>query len=461
MTDDPDTAVDAFIDKIQCECASYDSVLEMINSLHEEHDIYMFHLDVKGAFRLVPVRREDWHLQVFKWKGRFLFDKVLVFGCRTSPPIWRRVGSALEFIFAQLPNISVSHHVDDFLFVVAIKKHAPQITWQQSHVEVPVAGSTERKQVVVDKEVPVVAVQSFVDVLSVGAKLGVPWSWDKNVSPTQMLVHLGVELNTKLMRATVPPRRLQHTMDVIRSFLHNRFFTTKGLQSLIGKLAFVCRVFPPGRCFLNRLLSTLRVYKDAKRISMVPWLKADLEWWLWALPVWKGISTIPRSKFAAFADEHFGTDACNIGYGAHWNGQFFSAQWSQEHLIEAQRAVKHSMPWMELYAVAAAVTLWSHHWRGRRVIVKVDCEPASYWINKGNTTRQQTVNLLRSIADHCVTFGFELMAVWVEGQTNVLADALSRLNVDLFLQSSSGTKLSGQMKPPGMSTVLSAHGRLT
>ena len=397
----------------------------------------------------------------------------------------RRFGDAwgaLEFIFSRVHKVSVKHHVDDFLFVVAVERTASPLLFTMGHVEVPVAGSTERKKVSIPASVPDVAVQAFVEVLTVGADLGVPWSWDKTITPTQSLAHLGIGIDTKSMIVFVPEARLAHTTEVIRAFLRNandsanqskedrrlaqasgnkrRCCTRRQLQSLIGKLAFVCRVFPPGRCFLNRLLTTLRTSRGRRGIPVLPWLAADLEWWLWALPVWKGSSAIPRARFAAFAEEVFGTDACNDGYGGHWRGQYFSEEWTVQHRRAAQRVTRHSMPWMELYAVAAAVALWSENWSGKRVLVKVDCEPVKYWINKGNTTNQETIDLLRSIADHCVKFNFELMAEWVAGQTNVLADALSRLNVSAFLQLSSNSTSSGRVRPPGFTTVISAHGRL-
>jgi len=327
-----------------------------------------------------------------------------------------------------------------------------------------VAGSSERKHVSIQPNTPMVAVESFADVMNVGAELGVPWSWEKTKTPTKSLIHLGIGLDTSAMTAFVPSARLSHTMDVIRTFIAEaeaKGGTTRPvLQSLIGKLSFVCRVFPPGRCFLNRLLSLLRIFGDAPSIPVEPWLLADLHWWQASLPRWKGISAIPRSLFEEFANETFGTDACQDGYGGHWRGSYFSEAWTAEHRKAAQRLSRYSMPWMELYAVAAAVTLWSKQWSGRRVLVKVDCEPVAYWINKGNTTRDQTVDLLRSIADCCVTYKFELAAKWVAGQTNTLADLLSRLHVDRFLQAQPSSSPSGRVKPPGFMTVLSASGRL-
>ncbi|GAU90775.1 hypothetical protein RvY_03149 [Ramazzottius varieornatus] len=44
-------------------------------------------LDVKSAFRLIPLRREDWNLLGYWHDEKFHFDVVLPFGLRSSPGI--------------------------------------------------------------------------------------------------------------------------------------------------------------------------------------------------------------------------------------------------------------------------------------------------------------------------------------------------------------------------------------
>lgn len=53
-------------------------------------------LDVENAFRLVPVRREDWNLLEYEWSGRYYFDVVLAFGLQSVPAIFDSSSTALE-----------------------------------------------------------------------------------------------------------------------------------------------------------------------------------------------------------------------------------------------------------------------------------------------------------------------------------------------------------------------------
>ena len=41
-------------------------------------------IDLKNAFRQVPIRREDWHLLGIQWQGSWYVDKCLPFGLRSS-----------------------------------------------------------------------------------------------------------------------------------------------------------------------------------------------------------------------------------------------------------------------------------------------------------------------------------------------------------------------------------------
>ena len=56
--------------------------------------------DVKQAFRLLPVRREDWPLLEIKWQGQYYVDKCLTFGLRSAPFLFNRMAKAFEWILA-------------------------------------------------------------------------------------------------------------------------------------------------------------------------------------------------------------------------------------------------------------------------------------------------------------------------------------------------------------------------
>jgi hypothetical protein len=55
-------------------------------------------IDVKSAFRCIPVAPSDRHLLGFHWYNQFFADLCLPFGLSSSPQIWEDYASALHWI---------------------------------------------------------------------------------------------------------------------------------------------------------------------------------------------------------------------------------------------------------------------------------------------------------------------------------------------------------------------------
>ena len=77
----------------------------------------MSKLDIKEAYRMVPVHPDDWFLLGMRWRGAYYIDTRLPFGLRSAPKIFTALADALQWILLQrgLPNLL--HYLDDFLFV--------------------------------------------------------------------------------------------------------------------------------------------------------------------------------------------------------------------------------------------------------------------------------------------------------------------------------------------------------
>ena len=58
----------------------------------------MAKVDLKNAFRLCPVRPEDWHLLGIYWHDNFYIDKCLPFRLRSAPFLFNMVADALHWI---------------------------------------------------------------------------------------------------------------------------------------------------------------------------------------------------------------------------------------------------------------------------------------------------------------------------------------------------------------------------
>ena len=77
----------------------------------------MSKLDIKSAFRNIPVHPSDWELLGMKWEGLYFFDMTLPFVLRSAPFLFDEFSSALEWIIQNKLNTpKVIHILDDFFF---------------------------------------------------------------------------------------------------------------------------------------------------------------------------------------------------------------------------------------------------------------------------------------------------------------------------------------------------------
>lgn len=72
-------------------------------------------IDIKSAFRLLPVHPTDRHLLGMRWNGEIYLDCCLSFGLRSAPKLFNILADLLEWILQQQGVSSCIHYLDDFL----------------------------------------------------------------------------------------------------------------------------------------------------------------------------------------------------------------------------------------------------------------------------------------------------------------------------------------------------------
>ena len=72
------------------------------------------------------------------------------------------------------------------------------------------------------------------------------------------MVFLGLTYDTVKMSIEVPPDKLHNTFELIRHWLTSLQSTKSDLQSIIGKLSYICACNSPGKFVMQRLLNELR-----------------------------------------------------------------------------------------------------------------------------------------------------------------------------------------------------------
>ena len=76
----------------------------------------MAKLDLKSAYRIVPVNLADQHLLGLEWQGTVYCDQALPFGLRSTPKIFTAVADGLAWAMKCRGINIVIHYLDDFFF---------------------------------------------------------------------------------------------------------------------------------------------------------------------------------------------------------------------------------------------------------------------------------------------------------------------------------------------------------
>ena len=94
----------------------YSSVDDAVALLSQYgQDALMAKIDLKAAFRLIPVQAADWVYLGICWRGQFYVDTCLPFGLRSAPALFNHYAEALDWIMANNYGAQLLHYLDDFL----------------------------------------------------------------------------------------------------------------------------------------------------------------------------------------------------------------------------------------------------------------------------------------------------------------------------------------------------------
>ena len=136
----------------------------------------MTKMDIKSAYRLVPVHPSDGPLLGMRWRNRLFIDKTQPFGLRSAPKIFNAVADALKWVIKQRGVAHVYHYLDDF------------ITLGESGADT----CSKNLQLILD----------------VCRELGVTVALEKCAGPAVCIVFLGIELDSEKLEMRLPLDKL-------------------------------------------------------------------------------------------------------------------------------------------------------------------------------------------------------------------------------------------------------------
>ena len=225
----------------------------------------MAKVDIKIAYRNVPIHLDDRWLLGMRWRQAIFIDTVLPLGLRSAPKFFTALVDAAEWVGKQQSVEFLIHYLDDFLLVGR-------------------PGTTECSACLQ------CLLQSF-------DRLGFPIALDKLEGPSTCLTFLVDPVAMTVCLPSLKLMELKQEVDRVITLLPNdRSCTKKDFESLVGRLAHASQVVQPGKTFmrsLSELLASRRHCKPWHLIRLNVEARADLLWWSSFIESWNGISIIP------------------------------------------------------------------------------------------------------------------------------------------------------------------------
>ena len=371
---------------------SFDEAMILVRSVGTTG--FLAKIDIRHAFRLCPVRPDQWCLLGYFWQNYYFVDTRLPFGSRSSPFIFNNFADLLCWILTHVIGIPLLvHYLDDF-FIVA------------------------RNEVDCSKSMDCVA--------SLFSELGVPTADDKTVGPAQRVPYLGIEVDSAAQSIRLPADKFSELLTSLKAWQSRKKCTKRELLSLIGSLSFACKVVKPGRIFLRRLIDlSTTVPKLHHHIDLNTESRADIQWWLDFLPSWNGVCLIQQDPITSVALSLY-TDASGLGIGAVYGHKWFSLPWPNAGYANLHVSVQ------ELFAIVVAVHTWSDEWVDQQILFFCDNQSITQVWAKGTSGNPMIMKLIRFLFLHIARRNINLLMQHISGKRNSHADALSRLQVARF-----------------------------
>lgn len=381
---------------------SFDKVIDMISEIGK--GALIGKMDIKSAFRLLPVFPGDFDLLGFKFDNYFFVDKSLPMGCRISCCLFEKFATFLHWLVEFKSGLkTLDHYLDDYIF--AGKRFTNQCQ------------------------------QLMLCFTETCQELGVPLAENKAEGPVTVMTFLGLEINTEKMLIKIPPKKITELSTLLEQFLVRKKITLKELQSLTGVLMFFCKAIRAGRAFIRRFYDAMcGVKKLHHYIRVNSGMLEDMKMWQSFLSDYNGISYFPERNWSFSDTIELFTDAAgsaDLGCGAYFSGRWVFWSWLPEW---KDSGILKDVTFLEMIPILIAVKVWGPMLVNKKILFRVDNLALVHILNKQTSKSKRIMDLIRQFVLHNMKNNIIWRSVHISGLENGLADAISRREWQRFFK---------------------------
>lgn len=155
--------------------ATIDGAIELIKRAGP--GCFLTKIDIKNAFRIIPIHPDDYGLLGMQWRGLYYYDRCMPMGCSSSCLTFETFSTAVEWVAHNKLKIDyILHLLDDFL-LVAPSEHLCQ--------------------------------QQLDLFLSLCSYIAIPIAPEKTCGPATSMSFAGIELDSILLEACLPMEKIE------------------------------------------------------------------------------------------------------------------------------------------------------------------------------------------------------------------------------------------------------------
>lgn len=390
-----DFSVNDFIDPEACSVhyTSFYEVLEMVGSLGK--GAVLGKMDVKSAFRLLPVHPSDHQLLGFKFNNFYYYDMCLPMGCSISCALWEKFAHFVQWVVEVKTGVhTLNHYLDDFIF----------------------AGDTS--------EICELLMSSF---RKTCFEFGIPLAEDKTEGPKTVITFLGIVIDTDNMIIRIPNDKILTLETAILEMLQKEKVTLGKLQSLVGSLNFCAKAIPSARAFNRRFCDAMCGIKHSSHfIRVTSGMRSDLCVWLDFIHKYNGSLNFMNANWLSNDQLHLYTDSAGnhqLGCGVYFNGQWAYFEWPA---CWKDLDIMSDITFLELVPIVLAVDLFKTQFCDKKILFHTDNKALVSILNKKSSKSVRVMELIRPLVLYSMIHNIYFKACHIAGYNNAIADSISR-----------------------------------